>query len=169
MLTTTSKAVHWPAWSSSTTLVEPIALAEQVDLGRAEQQHVDFGHAGARLVLGHAAVVGVAIVLAFLPLASVGRAAREPSGLPSNTRVIGLPGLRTVDLPTLTCTTGAISTRPQGAIGCTVVVTVASCRPVARCAPVLCSNGSDLDGHPGLRKPGGCQHCACAEHQHGAP
>ena len=55
--------------------------------------------------------------LSVFSFGSFGAAAREFSGLPSRMRLIGLEGLMTVDLPTLTCTTGAMSTRPQGAVG----------------------------------------------------
>src|SRR5262245_50918632 len=56
---------------------------------------------------------GRATVLSF-SLGSRGTAAREFSGLPSSTRRIGLAGRMTVDLPTLTRTTGATSTRAHG-------------------------------------------------------
>ncbi len=61
-----------------------------------------------------------------LEAVTVGRAARDPSGLPNKMRLTGVVGLITVDLPTPTCTTGAMSTRPQGAVGNTGVTTRAT-------------------------------------------
>ena len=112
MPTTTSNAVQLAGLVEQHHVRRADALAEQVHLGRAQQQYVHLGDAGARLV---GSGCGLVALLSFLLGFSAGRAARELSGLPSRTRVPGCRGRMTVDLPTLTCTTGAMSTRPHGA------------------------------------------------------